>query len=178
MATTHYAVLRVSADASAAQIKAAFRARAKETHPDLAPDGGGADAAEFKAVQRAYEVLRERGSRALYDSSLRVAERAPNGASGMEDFAAAWAWRAANQAESAERRAQREAERRRLDKEAAAWWAYEKAEAERMRCATRRLLLRLAQRLSALRALVAAERSFDESRPEPLAPRPSARRRC
>ena len=96
---TFYEVLRVSPDASAAQIKAAFRARAKETHPDLLVDASkaAADGADFKLVQRAYEVLRDRGSRAAYDASLRAAQARPGGAGGatVEDFAAQWAWRAA-----------------------------------------------------------------------------------
>lgn len=89
-----YEVLRVSPDASAAQIKAAFRARAKATHPDLKVDASAADTEEFKLVQRAYEALRDRGSRAAYDASLRAAEARPGG-TGMEDFAEQWAWRAA-----------------------------------------------------------------------------------
>jgi DnaJ-class molecular chaperone len=91
---TFYEVLRVSPDASAAQIKAAFRLRAKATHPDLQVDAStDADATEFKLVQRAYEALRDRGSRAAYDASLRAAERSPGGG-GIDDFAQAWAWRA------------------------------------------------------------------------------------
>ena len=94
---TFYEILRVSPDASAAQIKAAFRARAKETHPDLQVDAlspAAADGSEFKLVQRAYDALRDRGSRAAYDASLRAAEARPGG-TGMEDFAEQWAWRAA-----------------------------------------------------------------------------------
>jgi DnaJ-class molecular chaperone len=92
---TFYEVLRVSPDASAAQIKAAFRLRAKATHPDLQVDASSedVDATEFKLVQRAYEALRDSGSRAAYDASLRAAERSPGGG-GIDDFAQAWAWRA------------------------------------------------------------------------------------
>jgi curved DNA-binding protein CbpA len=88
-----YEVLHVSPDASAAQIKAAFRARAKATHPDLQVDPTSADGSDFKLVQRAYEALRDPGSRASYDASLRAAKRGAGGG-GLEDFAAAWAWRA------------------------------------------------------------------------------------
>ena len=88
-----YEVLHVSPDASAAQIKAAFRARAKATHPDLHVDPTAADGTDFKLVQRAYEALRDPSSRAAYDASLRVAKRDP-GSGGLDDFATAWAWRA------------------------------------------------------------------------------------
>ena len=93
-----YEVLHVSPDASAAQIKAAFRARAKATHPDLQvvdpTAGSAADDSRFKLVQSAYEVLGNAGSRAAYDASLRAAKRGSGGGGGVEDFAAAWAWRA------------------------------------------------------------------------------------
>ena len=47
--------LGVSADADQAAVKAAYRERVKETHPDT--DGG--DEEEFKRVNRAYEKLSE-----------------------------------------------------------------------------------------------------------------------
>ena len=87
---TFYEVLHVSPDANAAQIKAAFRVRAKATHPDLQVDPTAADGTDFKLVQRAYEALRDPSSRAAYDASL----RAPKRSGGLDDFATAWAWRA------------------------------------------------------------------------------------
>jgi hypothetical protein len=51
-------VLDLESDASFADIKAAHRRLAKESHPDLKP--GDADAAKrFQAVQAAYDVLRK-----------------------------------------------------------------------------------------------------------------------
>jgi len=47
-------VLGLEPGASEAAIKAAYRARARATHPDLNP---GIDRAEFQAVQAAYQEL-------------------------------------------------------------------------------------------------------------------------
>ena len=52
----YYEVLGVSKDASAAEIKSAFRKKAKEFHPDLNKDNPNA-AEKFKEAQEAYEVL-------------------------------------------------------------------------------------------------------------------------
>lgn len=85
-----YDVLGVAPTASAAEIKKAYRVKAKETHPDLNASVGGADAdVAFKRVAQAYEVLRDPHSRALYD----LDRRAPS-AGGVDDFASVWAWRA------------------------------------------------------------------------------------
>lgn len=57
-----YEVLGVSRDATEAEIKKAYRARARTAHPDA-----GGDEEEFKQVQHAYRVLRDTQSRARYD---------------------------------------------------------------------------------------------------------------
>jgi curved DNA-binding protein CbpA len=54
-----YAVLGVARGASDAEIHAAYRAAVRRAHPDA-----GGSAGEFEAVQRAYELLRERHPRA------------------------------------------------------------------------------------------------------------------
>ncbi|MFC6787803.1 J domain-containing protein [Halobaculum halobium] len=46
--------LGVDADASQSEVKAAYRDRVKETHPD-----SGGDEDEFKRVNRAYETLKD-----------------------------------------------------------------------------------------------------------------------
>lgn len=60
----YFEVLGVPTDASAADIKRAYRKRARETHPDtcefLIVDG------EFDAVRKAYDVLSDPQSRAEY----------------------------------------------------------------------------------------------------------------
>ena len=68
MATTeseYYDLLRVSRDASDADIKRAFRALARELHPDVssAPDAEQ----RFREVVEAYEVLSDPERRATYD---------------------------------------------------------------------------------------------------------------
>ncbi len=61
-----YAVLGVSRDANDAQIKKAFRALARELHPDTNPDDPQAEE-KFKQAAEAYEILSDRERRATYD---------------------------------------------------------------------------------------------------------------
>ena len=61
-----YETLRVARDADAETIKKAFRARARECHPDRA--GDTPDMQErFNAVKQSYEILRDPTRRAFYD---------------------------------------------------------------------------------------------------------------
>ena len=61
----YYKTLGVATDASADDIKRAFRKAARKYHPDVNP---GADSeAKFKDVNEAYEVLRDPERRAAYD---------------------------------------------------------------------------------------------------------------
>eukprot|EP00879_Flechtneria_rotunda_P028043 GHRR01030120.1.p1 GENE.GHRR01030120.1~~GHRR01030120.1.p1 ORF type:complete len:195 (+),score=61.32 GHRR01030120.1:169-753(+) len=63
-----YQVLGVTRTAAAEEIKAAFRKRAKELHPDaLQNDCNTADAKAFVQLVRAYEVLRDPYQRKMYD---------------------------------------------------------------------------------------------------------------
>lgn len=62
----YYEVLGVAKDASDADIKSAFRKKAKTCHPDLHP-GDTAKEAEFKELNEAYEVLSDPDKRAKYD---------------------------------------------------------------------------------------------------------------
>ena len=64
MADDYYNLLDVSRDASAAEIKKAFRKKAQEFHPDK-PDG---DEAKFKQANEAYSVLSDENKRKQYDT--------------------------------------------------------------------------------------------------------------
>jgi molecular chaperone DnaJ len=61
----YYDVLGVARDASAEEIKKAFRKLAFQYHPDRNNNDGSAD--RFKEVSEAYEVLSDREKRANYD---------------------------------------------------------------------------------------------------------------
>src|SRR5258708_35928709 len=61
-----YEVLGVRRDASAEDIKKAYRQLAKKLHPDLNP-GNAKAAAQFKDVSAAYDLLSDADKRARYD---------------------------------------------------------------------------------------------------------------
>ena len=61
---TLYEILGVSAQATAAEIKAAHREAVKAHHPDV-----GGDPADFVRAQRAYAILSDPDRRARYDST-------------------------------------------------------------------------------------------------------------
>ena len=64
MSKDYYKVLGVEKNASADEIKKAFRKKAHTYHPDK--DGG--DEAKFKEVNEAYQTLSDKNKRAQYDS--------------------------------------------------------------------------------------------------------------
>ena len=69
--TDFYAVLGVPPSAPGDEIAAAYRARAKELHPDSRPDDQVA-AEQFKDVSAAYRVLSEPETRREYDTYRRL----------------------------------------------------------------------------------------------------------
>jgi molecular chaperone DnaJ len=78
MSSDFYALLGVSSNASADDIKKAYRKKARELHPDANPDDPEAEN-QFKEVSRAYEVLSDPDTRARYD---RFGEQGLGGAGG------------------------------------------------------------------------------------------------
>ena len=65
---THYEVLGVEPIAETDAIRAAYRQKSFELHPDVAPG----NEAQFLAVRDAYEVLKSEKSRREYDAVLRL----------------------------------------------------------------------------------------------------------
>lgn len=59
---SHYDTLDIQPDATPDQVKAAYRRKAQQTHPDK-----GGDETEFKKVGKAFEVLSDPQRRASYD---------------------------------------------------------------------------------------------------------------
>ncbi|HEV3397818.1 MAG TPA: DnaJ domain-containing protein, partial [Actinomycetes bacterium] len=80
-----YAVLGVSKDASAADIKKAYRKLAQQHHPD-ANKGDKASEERFKEVGRAYAVLSDPKKRAEYDEARRLLGSGAFGGGGFGGF--------------------------------------------------------------------------------------------
>ena len=66
MSKDFYDILGVSRDASTEEIKKAFRAKARDSHPDANPDDPTAEA-RFREIAEAYEVLSDPERRHRYD---------------------------------------------------------------------------------------------------------------
>lgn len=70
----YYQILEVSHNASAAELKSAYRKLARELHPDV--NGGSKDAEKrFSAVAKAYKVLSDPRKRLQYDQKLHAGDR-------------------------------------------------------------------------------------------------------
>ena len=65
VAQTHYEVLGVARSATTAQVRAAYRAAARDHHPDA-----GGDADRMRALNAAWRVLGDPARRAAYDRQL------------------------------------------------------------------------------------------------------------
>ena len=61
----YYDTLGVKADATDAEIKSAYRKLARKYHPDVSKEGGAEE--KFKAVNEAYEALKDPQRRRAYD---------------------------------------------------------------------------------------------------------------
>ncbi|MFI0444694.1 molecular chaperone DnaJ [Actinomadura sp. 6N118] len=85
MANDYYATLGVRRDASADEIKKAYRRLARELHPDVNPDPETQE--KFKEITQAYEVLSDPKKREMYD--LGADPFAPAGGAGAGGFGGA-----------------------------------------------------------------------------------------
>lgn len=59
------------------QVKAAFRARAKELHPDSSPENKASQHSRFVEIAEAYDVLKDKPRRRQYDAARSVLPRQP-----------------------------------------------------------------------------------------------------
>lgn len=79
----HYDELRLPRSASAYEVRAAYRQRCLETHPDKI----SGDSAPFVRVNKAFTVLSDREQRAQYDSEL----QADGNLDGLKEVDSSWA---------------------------------------------------------------------------------------
>ena len=84
MVKDHYAALGIASDADQEVIKAAFRALAKNCHPDTTADPGAAQVrfpeiakARFREINEAHAVLSNPAARAEYDRLLAAQRKKP-----------------------------------------------------------------------------------------------------
>jgi DnaJ-class molecular chaperone len=73
----HYATLGLDRRCTLAQIRAAYRALARQFHPDLNPDSPAA-VARTQELNAAHEILGDPGLRAAYDRELDGSKKSPN----------------------------------------------------------------------------------------------------
>ena len=82
----YYETLGISKGASEADIKKAFRLKAREHHPDKNAGSSKAEE-EFKAVNEAYDILKDPNKKAAYDQYGHAAfENGGFGNTGAGDF--------------------------------------------------------------------------------------------
>jgi DnaJ-class molecular chaperone len=81
MAENYYILLGIPTKATQAEIKSAYRQKAKELHPDRC----GGDRERFQDIQQAYEVLSDPARRQAYDAREACTGVPPAGASGARE---------------------------------------------------------------------------------------------
>ena len=86
----HYTTLGVSPSAAAEEIRRAYRALAKQLHPDVNPPAG--EAGRFAQVAVAYEILSDPGKRRAYDRSLARTDAAEDDSASTPSQRAHYSW--------------------------------------------------------------------------------------
>jgi molecular chaperone DnaJ len=81
----YYEVLGLARNASAEEIKKAYRKLARQFHPDVNPDDKTSED-KFKEVKEAFDVLSDANRRARYDQFGHAAEEGANGFGGHGGF--------------------------------------------------------------------------------------------
>ena len=71
----YYQILEIGRDATAPEIKRAFRRLAKRYHPDKNPEQTAFAGQMFREVCRAYNLLRNKKQKSNYDRTLQTIER-------------------------------------------------------------------------------------------------------
>lgn len=90
MSRDYYEILGVRRDASADEIKKAYRQAALQHHPDRNPENKEGAERAFKEASKAYQVLSDPDKRAQYDRYGEAAFEGPGGGGGF-DFSSAFA---------------------------------------------------------------------------------------
>lgn len=83
MIQDYYKILEVSPTASAAEIKRAFRKKAKQLHPDLSTHS---DSEEFNRVLKAYEILSDIHQKSIFDEMYATTSRYERGSANESSF--------------------------------------------------------------------------------------------
>lgn len=86
MSKDYYGILGVERDATAEQIKKAYRRQAMKVHPDVAQDDDASE--KFKELSEAYEVLSDPNKRAVFD---RGGDPMGSGGAGFSGFGGGFA---------------------------------------------------------------------------------------
>jgi len=68
VAKDYYSLLKIRRDATADEVKRAYRRLARELHPDVNPDPETQE--RFKEITQAYEVLSDTDKRRMYDMGV------------------------------------------------------------------------------------------------------------
>lgn len=87
----YYEILGVGRDASADDVKKAYRQAALKFHPDRNPDNKEEAERKFKEASKVYQVLSDADKRAQYDRYGEAAFEGPGAGAGGFDFSSAFA---------------------------------------------------------------------------------------